>query len=143
MLDADPIAKALCRAGVDDGAVHDRQNRGAHRVSYVDAVVHRAPALAEARSKRAGGRKDHGIARGVLAALRGESGVISLRSECFLQSRYRTRIQDDIYSAGFVSIYLRGSLAVEQANRGGGEANKGVDHSGVIYIGSGGLGRAV
>ena len=120
MLDADPVAKALCRAGVDDGTVHDRVNRGANRVSYVDAVVRGAPALAKARSKRAGGRKDHGIARGVFAALGGETGVVALWGECFLQTWYRTRVEDDVHAARFVAVYLWRSLAVEQANRGGG-----------------------
>src|SRR5690606_24764613 len=60
VLDADPVAVAGGRAGVDHGAGHDGGERGADGVGDVDAVVHGAPARPEAGGEGAGGGADDG-----------------------------------------------------------------------------------
>jgi hypothetical protein len=56
--DADPVAEAGGRAGVDNGALLGGDDRGTERGSEVDALVHGAPADLEAGGVGAVGRLD-------------------------------------------------------------------------------------
>ena len=66
VLDDHPQPEAVRRAGGHHHPVADRDDRRAHRAGQVDALVHHAPAHAEAGRLRPGARPDPGAQHGLV-----------------------------------------------------------------------------